>query len=350
MILVPDYYKKFGCIADECTDSCCIGWEIDVDAETIAKYRGMENSGEFLEKLDLASDPPHIRLCEGEKCPFLDEHGLCRIISKYGEEYIPEICKKHPRYINETSAYTECALGLACPESARIVLEIADRPRLEIWDENATYTPVLKKSRDKFPTTYNKNEDLTENTPTNAENALFLLREKIFDLIFDKNHTVGEIISGLFVCDAAVSDYAFDLFAGISTKSPEIKVADFGDISPLISLLPSAIQSLELLGEDYRRGFATPSAELIAERLMLLGERARAMLYYFVHRYFLAGVMDMDVDARLSFAVMLLMLYLLHMDDPSVSGARDAAVAFSKNVEYSTENIEILLGIIAEKP
>lgn len=350
MILVPDYYKKFGCIADACTDSCCIGWEIDVDAETIAKYRGMESSAELLGKLDLASDPPHIRLCEGERCPFLDERGLCRIISKYGEEYIPEICKKHPRYINETSAYTECGLGLACPEAAGIILGILERPKFEIWDIKPTFTPITRKMWGKTSTNKKKSENKEESAPTNAENALMLIRERIFDLIFDKNHTIDEIISGLFVCDDAVSDYAFDLFAGISTKSPEIKAADFGDISPLVTLLPSAIQSLELLSEDYRRGFATPSAELIAERLMLLGERARAMLYYFVHRYFLAGVTDMDVDARLSLAVMLLMLYLLHIDDPSVSGARDAAVAFSKNVEYSTENIEILLGIIAEKP
>ena len=35
MILrVPFYYKEFHCIADACKDSCCIGWEIDIDEET----------------------------------------------------------------------------------------------------------------------------------------------------------------------------------------------------------------------------------------------------------------------------------------------------------------------------
>ena len=28
---IPDYYKEFQCIADQCEHSCCIGWEIDVD-------------------------------------------------------------------------------------------------------------------------------------------------------------------------------------------------------------------------------------------------------------------------------------------------------------------------------
>lgn len=27
----PDYYDRFRCIAGACKDSCCIGWEIDID-------------------------------------------------------------------------------------------------------------------------------------------------------------------------------------------------------------------------------------------------------------------------------------------------------------------------------
>ena len=34
MILrVPEYYEKFSCIASRCKDSCCAGWEIDIDEE-----------------------------------------------------------------------------------------------------------------------------------------------------------------------------------------------------------------------------------------------------------------------------------------------------------------------------
>ena len=27
---VPDYYYDFKCIGGDCTDSCCIGWELDI--------------------------------------------------------------------------------------------------------------------------------------------------------------------------------------------------------------------------------------------------------------------------------------------------------------------------------
>ena len=36
MILkVPSYYEKFHCIADQCKDNCCYGWEIDIDEGTM---------------------------------------------------------------------------------------------------------------------------------------------------------------------------------------------------------------------------------------------------------------------------------------------------------------------------
>lgn len=39
MVLVyPSYYDDFRCIADRCEDTCCAGWEIDIDDETYDKY------------------------------------------------------------------------------------------------------------------------------------------------------------------------------------------------------------------------------------------------------------------------------------------------------------------------
>ena len=45
MILrVPEYYNEFECIADKCTDSCCRGWEVDVDEEGTRLF-GLWNHG-----------------------------------------------------------------------------------------------------------------------------------------------------------------------------------------------------------------------------------------------------------------------------------------------------------------
>ena len=32
----PDFYDDFHCLASACRHSCCVGWEIDVDAESPA--------------------------------------------------------------------------------------------------------------------------------------------------------------------------------------------------------------------------------------------------------------------------------------------------------------------------
>ena len=35
----PDFYDKFKCTASKCTDTCCIGWEIDIDKDSQEVYR-----------------------------------------------------------------------------------------------------------------------------------------------------------------------------------------------------------------------------------------------------------------------------------------------------------------------
>ncbi|MBR6653092.1 MAG: hypothetical protein IKL30_07995, partial [Anaerotignum sp.] len=43
-LIAPDYYTKFQCIADRCRHSCCIGWVIDVDADTLEYYHSVEGT------------------------------------------------------------------------------------------------------------------------------------------------------------------------------------------------------------------------------------------------------------------------------------------------------------------
>ena len=35
----PDYYDDFKCIADKCPKTCCAGWQIEIDEDSIEKYR-----------------------------------------------------------------------------------------------------------------------------------------------------------------------------------------------------------------------------------------------------------------------------------------------------------------------
>lgn len=126
-LYAPGYYKDFFCIADKCTHSCCIGWEIDIDSDTMAKYASVSYGygKQIRDSIDV-TDTPHFCLTSGERCPHLDEGGLCRIISVLGEDYLCDICREHPRFYNDTPHGKEVGLGMACEEACRIILESND--------------------------------------------------------------------------------------------------------------------------------------------------------------------------------------------------------------------------------
>ena len=41
LYVLPDYYPDFHCVAGECEDTCCAGWQIVIDEKSLKKYRGM---------------------------------------------------------------------------------------------------------------------------------------------------------------------------------------------------------------------------------------------------------------------------------------------------------------------
>ena len=122
-LYAPEYYKDFVCIADKCKHSCCIGWEIDIDSDTMAKYRQYKGNyaKELAESIDDSAEPC-FKLDKNERCPHLDERGLCRLILNVGEDYLCHICREHPRFYNDTPQGREVGLGMACEEACRIIL------------------------------------------------------------------------------------------------------------------------------------------------------------------------------------------------------------------------------------
>ncbi len=122
-LLAPKYYLDFSCIADQCKHSCCIGWEIDVDEKTTKKYSSLE--GEYSEKIRNSieiEDTPHFKLAENERCPHLNEKGLCRIILNCGEDCLCDICREHPRFYNFTNAGKEVGVGMSCEAACNLIL------------------------------------------------------------------------------------------------------------------------------------------------------------------------------------------------------------------------------------
>lgn len=122
--IVPNYYKNFRCIAQECKHSCCIGWEIDIDEDTLSLYDNVKNSfkKQLDENINRNEDCACFKLDGKGRCAFLNENNLCEIILNLGENSLCQICTDHPRFRNYYSDRTELGLGLCCEEAGRIIL------------------------------------------------------------------------------------------------------------------------------------------------------------------------------------------------------------------------------------
>ena len=116
----PDFYDSFKCIASQCTDTCCIGWEIDVDRDSQEAYRKI--AGIFGDKLKANIEEGHFKLLPHDRCPLLTKENLCEIYTNLGEGALCDICREHPRFVEVYGDIMERGLGLCCEEATRLLL------------------------------------------------------------------------------------------------------------------------------------------------------------------------------------------------------------------------------------
>ena len=169
-IIKPNYYDNFKCIAKHCSHNCCIGWEIDIDPDTLAFYQELPSPlGDKLRSNISLDDTPHFILGSNERCPFLNDDNLCELICAFGEDGLCDICNEHPRFFNEFSDRIECGLGLCCEETARLILSQQEK------------------------TTFLSEDNLMENA-TAEEQTFFQLRQKIYSILQDRSLPMNQRI------------------------------------------------------------------------------------------------------------------------------------------------------------
>ncbi len=116
---------SFRCKASACEDTCCAGWEIDVDGDTADYYDSLDGDDGAFVRAKLYRGDDGYQLChEGARCRFLREDNLCELILRLGEDALCDICREHPRFYSGVGDLTEAGLGLCCEEAARLWLEM----------------------------------------------------------------------------------------------------------------------------------------------------------------------------------------------------------------------------------
>ena len=120
-ITKPTFCNEFSCIAGSCPDTCCAGWQIMIDQNSLKKYRHCKGSfrNRLLNDIDWKE---HSFRHYQKRCAFLNEDNLCDIYSEAGKDMLCDTCRKYPRHIEEFEGLRELSLSLSCPEAARIFL------------------------------------------------------------------------------------------------------------------------------------------------------------------------------------------------------------------------------------
>ncbi len=119
--IIPHYFDRFRCVAAECEDTCCAGWAINIDENTLDKYRKFE--GPFGNRLRNSIDWENGSFCQYEKkCAFLNEDNLCDLHMEAGEHMLCDTCRDYPRHMEEYEGLREGSLSLSCIEAAKIIL------------------------------------------------------------------------------------------------------------------------------------------------------------------------------------------------------------------------------------
>lgn len=103
MFIYPDFLKEFHCIGGDCLNTCCAGWFVKLDEDIADYYEHLDGTfGDFLHQHVIRDEKTNkitaIQTDENNRCPFLNEEGLCRIQIEYGPEHLGSICQNFPRH------------------------------------------------------------------------------------------------------------------------------------------------------------------------------------------------------------------------------------------------------------
>lgn len=123
---VPHYYRKFRCTAEACPDTCCAGWQIQIDPASMKKYRRTKGRLGSRLKNEIDWENRCFRQYNG-RCAFLNDENLCDLyLEGGGEKAFCRTCRLYPRHIEEFEGLREISLSLSCPSAAELILKSRD--------------------------------------------------------------------------------------------------------------------------------------------------------------------------------------------------------------------------------
>ncbi|MBE6775933.1 MAG: hypothetical protein E7543_07065 [Ruminococcaceae bacterium] len=326
-LIMPAYCDGFRCSADRCSDNCCIGWEIDIDEKTAAFYDGI--GGSFGTRLRESIDRGECSsfILKGERCPFLNEKNLCDIIINLGEEHLCQICTDHPRYYEWFGSIKEGGIGLCCEEAAGLILTAENPAELRETDDG-------EEGEDDEP-----DEELFS--------LLYDARSFIFSVLMREQCSIRERVAELLSFSERLQ-INIDNYNDSLPEDYEVITAAEGD---MLSVLKS-LTALEPIDEKWTAYLDKSIAGYRKTQIKDgITPYLRNLLIYYIYRYFLKGTFDGEILSKVKLACVstAVISYLVSREGADLTETVNICKLFSKQTEYSQENIDLLSEMFYEK-
>lgn len=328
-------YKKFICIADKCPATCCSGWQIEIDEDSLDRYEDLA-----LPNVDF--EEGCFRQKKNGDCAFLKENGLCQMILDHGEEMLCHTCDQYPRHTEEFFGVREYSLSISCPEVARMLVEKKEHIRITEEEDMEL-----------------EDEELFEEFDDSLYEALLECRLELIELIKDKAISFDEKCKRILLMMKEIQSSLYEL----EEEEIELQLEKIDykkwyqllyELEPLKDSFRNEIKKTEETlfqsGSLFHKikSFQTNHAnwEMVAENLMI----------YFLYTYLCGSVYDDYVYAMGAQAVyntaMIMLLWMGRYerkeDKLSEKEMAEVIYLYSRELEHSTDNVILLEKLLDE--
>ncbi len=319
-IYVPDYYNEFKCIAGKCEDTCCAGWEVDVDEESYQVYR--KTGGDIGKRLQSVMIPGKegegcsFRLTQDKRCPFLNDKNLCDIYTELGEKALCDTCTYFPRFVHDYGSFREMGPAPSCFSAAQLMVKKHGETQLVSYEDmNIQIQPndicpeafiILKGFRkDIFDVLWNRS----------SEKEL----DRRLIKILDKAVTLQPELQEIFVAYKEETEGNNSTEYGSDNTGPAYSSAGTGSVrnnisGDIISLWLSPFKGMEVINKDwgellkihdefYRSYPEKDNMSRVYSEFMEECIFAESAFEQFLFYYFFRYVLESVYDAKLVCAV-----------------------------------------------
>lgn len=265
-IVKPTFYKNFKCIAGDCPDSCCQGWEVDADSDSLEYYKTLDNSLEIKKRIDSVLskdefDNTIFTLAPKKRCPFLNDKNLCDMHIAIGGEHTPYTCRTFPRFIYDFGGTREIGISFSCPVASDMMY-----------------------NTESFDFETEVNSDLPTLNDIDAEKYFLLYkgRAEAYKIAKDKNKSIIERLNDL-------------LDLGVLLQEKLLPYDEGGDDIAFFDVFKNP----ELINPEWKEKVENFSLKQVSDT-----QSNENILMYFLYKYLMQAVYDDDALSKIKMAVL----------------------------------------------